>query len=154
MTVTRDHYLEVNGVPLATFAWDAPDLSPMFDTFSLLGGDRLIPGGNAVPKPRRTTVSVYTLPLYVFGERDEDGTPYADPQVGLATNMQYLVENLGLAKSTGDGTVTVTWHRDSLNDYEGDAHFLGFRGSSPLGRHSIRTTFDLSFPNGFSEVTP
>lgn len=154
MTVTRTHYLEVNGVPLATYAWDIPNLPVMFDSDALLGSDRLIPGGSAVGKPRRASITERTFTLHVHGHVDEDNVGYANPYDGLATNMQYLNENLGLAKSTGDGTVAVTWHRGSLNSFSGDAHFLGFRGAVQIARHTIRTVFTLSFPAALTEDTP
>lgn len=147
--ITRAWYLEVNGVALATPAWEIPDFATAFDSAPLLGGDRPIPDGLVIPLPRDPTVKVETYPLEVFGAYDSDGVAYTDPLEGLEQNLEYLDENLGYGKQTGDGTVVVRRHRGTLAPLICDAHFLGFKGSVKIGDADIRATFDLSIPNGW-----
>lgn len=152
MTVTRDWYLEVDGVPLATHGWEVYDLSPLLDDPDLLGSDRVIPGAGVRAYPRVPTVTVITLALDVFGEVDEDDAPYDDPMTGLVTNFDYLKATIGQG-AAADGTVSATFHRGSLDPAIGPVTFLGFKGSSAFGDANLRTTFDLSIPAGALVVT-
>lgn len=152
MTVTRSWYLEINSIPLATYAWEIPDLSALLDSPALRGADVLIPGvAGVVPNRRRTTVTVYTFPLDVVGDLDEDGTPSDDPNEGVNEHMAYLNANLGLAAG-GDGTVPAEFHRGDLPSWTADVHFLGFKGSQKQGEFLVRTTFDISVPSGWVEA--
>lgn len=149
MTVTRTYYLELNSVPLATHAWEIPDLSPLLDDPALRGSDRLLPQLSGLrPYKRVVTGTIVTLPLDVVGAVDEDNDPYDDVFEGLLTNMDYLKANLGLAEETGDGTVPAVFHRGDLNSLTADVHFLGFKGTSTKGTGLLRTTFDISVPAG------
>lgn len=149
MTVTRTWYLEINSVPLATHAWEIPDLSPLLDSGTLRGTDRLLPGAAGVRAlPRRRTVTVLTFPLDVVGDVDDDGVAIADPNEGVNEHMAYLNANLGFASATGDGTVPAVFHRGDLPSWTADVHFLGFKGSQKLGEFLVRTTFDISIPAG------
>lgn len=154
--ITRDYYLEVNGIPLATPGWECPDLSPLLDDPNVRGEDSLLPYvSGVVPHVRRITGTVYTFLLDIHGDRDHQNNTYSDTLEGILTNLDYLKANLGLASSTGDGTVPVVFRRGDLNALVGDAHFLGFKGSKTLGipPQLIRTTFDLSIPAGRLEET-
>lgn len=148
MTVTRTYYLEINGVPLATYAWEIPDLSSLLDDPTLVGSNRWIPNTGSRPYPRKIGETIYTFPLDVVGDFDEDGNANADPFEGLIVNMDYLKANLGLAESTGNGTVPAVYHRGDLNPLTADVHFLGFKGSRTEGDRLLRTTFDISVADG------
>lgn len=154
--ITRTYYLELNGVPLATPAWECPDLSPLLDDPALKGEDSDRPYvSGSVPHLRRPTATIYTLPLNIFGDRDHEGAEHEDVVEGLVTNRFYLRHNLGLADPDGDGTVTVTLHLGDVLTLTGPGHFLGFKGSRTEGipPELIRTTFDLSIPDGLLEET-
>jgi hypothetical protein len=152
MTVTRTWYLEINSVPLATPAWEIPDLSALLDSGNLRGSDRLLPGAAGVrPLRRRRTVWVLTFPLDVMGDVDEDGAPITDANEGVNEHMAYLNANLGFADPTGDGTVPAVFRRGDLPAWTADVHFLGFKGSRKLGEFLVRTTFDISVPAGVWE---
>jgi hypothetical protein len=149
VTVTRTWYLEINSVPLATYAWEIPDLSALLDSGAIRGSDDLIPGiDGAVPNRRRRTVWTLTFPLDVMGDVDDDGVAITDPNEGVNEHMAYLNGALGFAEPTGDGTVPAVFHRGDLPSWTADVHFLGFKGSSKLGEFLVRTTFDISIPAG------
>lgn len=155
--ITRTYYLEINGIPLATPAWECPDLSPLLDDPQLRGADGILPYVNGgVPYRRRINPTVYTLALDVFGDQDHEGDPYDDAFEGLLTNFDYLKANLGLASETGDGTVGAIFHRGDLDQLTAEVHFLGFKGSRTSGSGTpslLRTTFDISVPVGrFTET--
>lgn len=149
MTVTRTWYLELNSVPLATPAWEIPDLSTLLDSGTLRGGDIPIPGVDGViANRRRRGVWVMTFPLDVMGDVDEDGDPVDDPNEGVNVHMAYLNGALGFADPTGDGTVPAVFHRGDLPSWTADVHFLGLKGSQKQGEFLVRTTFDISVPAG------
>lgn len=149
MTVIRDWYLEINSVPLATYAWEVTNLSALLDSAALRGTDRLLPGAAGVrPNRRRRGVQVVTLPLEVHGDFDEAGDPITEPLEGVVSHLEYLTDSLGFASPTGDGTVPAVFHRGGLPDLAADVHFLGFQGSEAFGEWSLRTTFDISIPAG------
>jgi hypothetical protein len=157
MTVTRTYYLELNSVPLATHAWECPDLSPLLDDPTLRGTDVVAPYDDGVIAfRRRITATIVTLALDVTGDTDDDGNVNADPFEGLLVNFDYLKANLGLAEDTGDGTVLAAFHRGDLPTLYARVHFLGFKGTNTFGVNPprlIRTTFDLSIPEGGFTLT-
>jgi hypothetical protein len=146
--ITRDWYLEINGVPLATPAWEIPDLSILLDSPSLRGSDVLLPLAGFRGYRRRPSLTVLTFALDVQGDVDEDGAPTADGLTGVVEHMEYLTTALGYAEATGDGTVPAIFHRGSLPALGADVHFLGFKGSQKQGTFLVRTTFDISIPAG------
>lgn len=149
MQITRTWYLEVNSIPLATPAWEIPDLSALLDSGVLRGADRTLPGAAGVrAQKRRRNVWVVTFPLDVMGDKDSDGSAISDPNEGVNLHMEYLNEHLGFASETGDGTVPAVFHRGDLPEWTADVHFLGFKGSQKQGEFLVRTTFDLSIPAG------
>jgi hypothetical protein len=148
VTVTRDWYLELDDVPLATLGWEVMDLSPIFDSPALRGADRVIPRVHGVRAyPRWRTARLVTLAIDVFGEADEDGVAYDDRLVGMITNLDYLKATIGLGAAS-DGTVSAVVYRGDMPSLTGPVHFLGFKGTAAFGDDSLRTTFDLSIPAG------
>lgn len=149
MLVTRDWYLELNSVPLATPAWEIPDLSALLDSGALRGSDRMLPRASGVrAHRRRRNVWVLTFPLDVIGDTDSDGSNIPDANEGVNLHMEYLNEHLGFAEASGDGTVPCIFHRGDLPEWHADVHFLGFKGSQKQGEFLVRTTFDISIPAG------
>lgn len=148
MTVTRDWYLEVNGVPLATYAWEIPNLDEIFRQPDLRGTDVIIPGEPGfISNPTRPTGTVYgPFPLDIFGEFTPDGTPISDPLEGMVEHRDYLADNLGF----GGPVVDIIFHRGTLGPRTGEGHFLGLQGWSTdaVRVGYARTTFDLLIPAG------
>ena len=148
MTVTRAEYLEIDGVPLATPAWEIVDLSPLWQPADVRGSDRLIPGAAGVkPYRRRRTVSKRSLPMIVYGFEDLDGVAYADVREGLETNLDYLRANVVDPTNVGDGTRTAVLHLPSGSTRTGSVHVEGFELGT-AGPTSIRAVLTLSIPEG------
>lgn len=155
MTAVLDVYLEVNSVPLDTYGWRCLDYSDLLNGPALRGTDRLLdgaPGQRA--KRRRVDATVISLSIVVFGHVDKDGTPIADPLLGLIQNRDYLRSNLGLAESSGDGTVTATFYRDSLSDLTGDVTVLAMTDWQTAYGKEATFRLDLSIPAGELAVVP
>ncbi len=149
ITVNQTYYLEVNSVPLACAAWRVLDPAVAWDESALRGGDRVLPGASgrrALVRVRDSVVQTYGLE--VLGNYETDGTVSTNPARTLMTHMAYLKANLGYAKSTGDGTVTVKFYRGAEATLTTTAHFLGFKGSQLKPPAFLTTTFDISIPSG------
>lgn len=155
VTITRDEYLEIdanpggvaNMIPLATYAWEILDLSPLWSSAKKRGSDRLVPGVAGVRSyRRRRTVTVRSLPMIVYGDLDQNGAAYADAREGLETNIAYLEANLVEDPGTTAGTRNAILHRP-LSTKSGAVHVLGLE-LAPLGPSSVRAVLELSIPAG------
>lgn len=149
MTVTRDEYLEINGVPLATFGWEATDISTVYGAPSIRGSDRLIPHKPGEdPLSRVQGVLRGPIALDVYGESDEDGTPYGDPRMGLIANMDYINANVIAPNPAGDGTVPVVWHLPDGSTRTANGIVESPSPPEPLDAYSMQIIFDLVIPSG------
>lgn len=155
MTVTADVYLEVNSVPLDTYAWRVLSYGDLFNGPQLRGRDLVMHGATGQrPYPRIVDASVVSLSLHVFGHRDQDGVAIADPLIGLMQHRDYLRANLGLGLTTGDGTVPAVFHRDTLDDLAGDVTVLAIADWRNRGGFEATFRLDLSIPDGEFAVVP
>jgi hypothetical protein len=154
VTVISDIYLEVNGIPLETYAWRTLDTGydELLNSPAIAGDDLRLPLTRGQrPFPRvvdRTTVSV---PLLIVGSLDEDGVPIADPMDGMFTHRDYLRNGLGIADdgSPSTGTVTATFYRGTvLSPLSGEVTVLGLNGFALLGHGEALVRLDLSIPDG------
>lgn len=147
MTVTSTVYLEVNTVPLHTYAWQHIDVGPLL-VDAVRGSDEVMPGADGVRAfPRRRHVIDVSIPMEVVGDYDEDGTPIADPWAGVIANFIALKDALGIGLTTGDGTVAATLHT-ATTSYSADVHVLGFPSVRYTGGTMLMTVLDLSIPSG------
>lgn len=92
------------------------------------GDDRILPTETGViPYPRRITATRYDLRLIVTGDVDNLGAPYADPRLGLETNLgvlqNYLVDS---ADSVTQGTIAGSLVTVA-GTYAADVHVLGIQ---------------------------
>lgn len=152
MTTIRREWISVNGVSLMTKGWECLDISAVHDEADLRGDDVVIPGvAGVLPYRRWRTATVRSFPIEIHGDYDKDGVAYTDPQQGVTTNRRYLADNLGVASTTGDGTVTFVWHQPDGTELSAPVHVLGFRGSQLQNAAQILARLDLSFPTGIAE---
>lgn len=103
--------LVINGVSLHCPAWDIVGraIMELWETPSLRGSDRLIPGvAGVVPYRRRVTVTKRTMPLVISGAVDQGGAPYADTLIGLESNITFLRNNVGDPPATATLAATLT----------------------------------------------
>lgn len=147
--ITRDEYLEISTVPLATPAWRILDLSPLWDGPQVRGDDLLIPGtAGVLTQPRRATVTRKVLPIAIFGEQDWEGNVYADPFTGVRTNLDYLYTNVFAPVGTGDGTRAATHHLKSGATRTANIIVLSPLDVRPAGKHSLIGRLDILIPDG------
>jgi len=148
---------------LHTHAWNAPDLAPLWTALARRGRNRLLPtAAGVIAYRRRTTEIDVTLDFAVCGEVDKNGVAYADPWIGLQTNLEELhdqifadpattagTRNTRLTMPSGvDRTGAVHWLRlEHTRTLEGQNELTGGEGVVWLGRVA------LSIPDSTSFVT-
>lgn len=148
--ITRSEYLEIDGVPLATPAWEvaAGGLLPLLQGPAIRGTDRLLPGVPGVKaRKRRATVTLRSVPMKIFVDVDLDGDPYDDPAEGLTANVDYLRANVADPTNIGDGTRTATLHLKDGSTRSGAVHVE----SLELGgddENAVLAVLTLSIPGG------
>lgn len=148
MIVTRDWYLSINDIPLATPSWEVPNLDEILNDPPTRLGSRILPGATG----RRYLSDVLDartagpFPLDIFGDIDADASAIADPLEGMERHRQYLKAHLG----QGTGLVPIVLHRDDLPDLSTEGVFLGMKGWTTINPDVglARTTFDLFLPTG------
>jgi len=146
--ITRYPHLEINGVPLATPAWEASDLNSLLQGPDQRGSDRLLPGASGVrPYKRRATVSKRSVRLVIFGDYDREGVAYADPFAGLVANIDYLRLNVSDPTGTGDGTRTAILRLSAVSAKTGSVHVEGLELSDD-DPPTVRAVLMLSLPTG------
>lgn len=148
-TTSCDGTLAIDGHALSTPAWHTPDLSDLYGTPTLRGTDRVLPGVTGVRAyRRRATVTLRSLPFLVTGQVDRFGTPYPDPDAGLQTNIAYLNANVLLPTNVGDGTRSFVWTLVDASTVAVSVHVLGLGPRRRLPGALLKTTLELSFPDG------
>ncbi len=76
-------------------AWNIPDLHTLWLPTATKGANDQLAGSNGTaPNTWFLDEGVYPLLLGVAGTHNVSGTPYADPLVGLETNLAYLYTNV------------------------------------------------------------
>lgn len=146
--ITRYPHLEIDGVPLATPAWEAMDLHGLLQGADQRGSDRLLPGASGVRAyKRRPTVSKRPVRLVIFGDYDREGVAYADPFLGLVANIDYLRANVADPTGTGDGTRTAVLRLTALSSKTGPVHVEGLELSDD-DPPTVRGVLMLSLPAG------
>lgn len=147
--ITRTEYLEVNTVPLSTPAWWITNLTPeMLSSSDVKGGDIDIPHATgSYPNPRRYAATVKQFQMVINGSSDKDGGTPANFRVGVNTNVDYLLANLGIASTTGAGTVTAIWHRWDATTKTAAVTVLGLHVADLSHRH-VTAVLEISIPGG------
>ncbi len=145
-TIIQTEYLSIAGIALATPAFKGTDLSDLLRPADQRGGDRVIPHGGVIAKPRRRTVSKRSLPLVINGNVDQDGNAIGNYRTGVDTHIAYLLANIVEPITTGTGTrsaslVLVTGTHTTPVHVEGLD--IGDRDMA-----IVFATLQLSIPNG------
>lgn len=148
IVTTRSSYVSIGGVSLATPAWNSLNDHVLWQGPEVRGSDRLLPGSTGVrPYRRRATVTRYTLELVINGTFKEDGTTYANPAVGLQSNIDYLYANVVAPVATTSGTRAISMVMPDATTRTGHAHVEAFQ-IAPISFKVVRATMDISIPTG------
>lgn len=148
IVTTRSHYLSINGVSMATPAWDVLNLHVLWQMPAVRGTDLIIPGASgARPRRRWAQPTKYTLELIIHGNVNPDGTAYSDHFVGLQSNIAYLRTNVADPVATESGTRTATLTMPDATVRSGHLHVETFE-IAPISYKHVRATMDVSLPMG------
>lgn len=148
IVTTRSSFVSIGGISLATPAWDVLNIHVLWQGPEVRGSDRLLPGAAGVrPYRRRATVTRYTLELVINGTFREDGLTYANPAIGLQSNIDYLYANVVAPVATTSGTRAVSLVMPDGTTRTGHAHVEAFQ-IAPISFKVVRATMDISIPTG------
>jgi len=157
---TVEGNLTLNGIPMKTYAWTCPDLTPLWMPSAIRGQDRILPGASGViAYRRRRTVTQYALDFRVAGIADMYGAPVTG--VGsvsgngpeefeqLEYNLNYLRQNVIDPRTdpNPDGTVPGVLTMPSGAVRTADVHVLGFTVNARVS-HVLQGILDISIPQG------
>lgn len=149
--ITSPEWLEIDGVPLSTPAWETTEASELWSSGDVRGNDLIIPGAAGVrPYPRRPTVTPATIELSVVGDTAPDGTAQPEPRAGLAANCALLEALVGPNGIDADGTRLAVLHYapgGPAPDRRGRVHVLRVRFARQ-GPDYATGQLELSIPAG------
>ena len=149
--VTRAEYVTIDGVPLATPAWEINDLSELWDVADVLGETQPVPyRRGVVPFRRAYGGKSVSFPLTVFGAEDPDGVAYLNARAGLAANRDLLVRDVlrPLQVESGDGTRTLVYHHPDGSTRSGPVLPAGGLRPTPIGPTAFAATLALVLVEG------
>lgn len=142
--------LSIDGFPMNTAAWRVENLYELWLPAAQRGQDIIRPGiDGAWPVRRLRAVTRRSLQMFISGEVDALGVPFANPYQGMHANLttfrQGLVDPTGLGDGTREATLTdpfgVLW--------VADVHLTGMEVSEM--RRNARYCYavvELSIPAG------
>lgn len=118
----------------------------LLETPNVRGSDRVLPGVSGVRAfRRRSTVTEYSLPLYIFGDADHVGAVRDGSQAQVVANLAWITSAFFLP-STPDGTVTATLTVGAVTR-TGAAHVIGIEVGDAFDG-GLSCTMKLSVPAG------
>lgn len=129
-------------------AWDVLNVHDLWAGPPTRGEDRIVPGTSGRRSYRRRADAVtYSLEVVITGQVDPDGDPYADPVVGLLTNIDLLRSNVTDPTGVGDGTRPAVLTLPDLTTRNADVTVEGME-LGRLVRSERLATIDLTIPSG------
>lgn len=141
--------LFIDGKTCHRKAFCAMGITPLWGGPDQRGTDLLIPTMSGVlPMPRRSTVTIYAVPLLLDGAWTVADVATTNMMQGLRDTVEWMRANMGDVTGSGDGTRAIT-----LNDpvsavtYAADAHVKLTLGAT-IGGRFMRAAFELSVPSG------
>lgn len=144
--ITKTEYLSIGGIALATPAFYHTSLEDLLRPADQRGGDRVIPHGGIVSKPRRRTVSKRSLPMQINGNVDQDGAATGNYRTGVDTHIAYLLANVVEPITTGTGTRSATLTL-LTGTFTTPVHVEGLDIGDRDGA-IVMCTLQISIPNG------
>ena len=119
--------------PLNCPAWDLYGYQQLWGEFEIRQDEVLLPTADGRRSyPSRLDQSEYELTLYINGEVDQVGTPWADVWEGLYNNLQTLQNNVFLPVGTGRGTRSAVLTQPWGGTMSADVKFESLRAADPV----------------------
>lgn len=151
-TAIRAEYAELDGVPLATAAWDTLSLVDLYDTPEIRGDNPTVAYRRGALNFRRITgPKAVTLPLIIYGDFDSDGGAHSDPREGLVINLDEL-KQLVIAQprvTTDLGTRLLRHHLPgALGTRNAPAQVVGPLSLTEVTPTTVEAALELILPEG------
>lgn len=153
-----DGRLTIDSTSMHTHAWNVTKVLALWMPPDVRGTSVLMSGSPGYrPKPKRPTITRRSLPIAICGEVDPDGAPFANPWVGLETNIDQLRSEVIDPTLVGDGTRYATLRMPSGSERGRPIHVLGLsEGRSVEGVNTFTgvpgvvlfATLDVEIPDG------
>jgi len=145
-SITATEYVDIDGVPLATPAWIATDLTELNDGPENRGENLVIPRRpGALFRPKVRDSKIVNIPIVIFGDRDPENNPYADPRQGLIENITRLKAALYLPSFSA--ARLLTYHRAAGN-VEASVQTSPKLDITPIGPNTARAVLTIEIPAG------
>lgn len=107
---TRRGSLAINSIQLMSTRFQVLNLAELHGGGAVRGGQIVIPGQPGVkPTPRRRTAWTVDLQMLICGEDDGAGNAFADPVVGLISNLNVILNSVADPPTPPTVTRTAVW---------------------------------------------
>jgi hypothetical protein len=145
---TATEYIDIDGVPMATPAWIATDLSELNDGPENRGENLIIPRRpGTIFRSKIRDAKIVNIPIVIFGDRDAEGNTHADPRRGLIDNINALKKALTTPNTPNDNARLLTYHRAS-GDVEALVQTSPKLDISPIGPTAASAVITIEIPAG------
>ncbi len=140
--------LTISGVEMVNTPCWYTDVRPLWDSATVRGTDRILPGVTGVISyQRRWTVTKLNLPMVISGFVDRAGSIYNNPFVGLQINQAFLINNVVEPTGTNPGTRTATLTMPDSSTRTGPIHVETLRFGNQAGPLALAVLV-ISVPGG------
>jgi len=144
--VTATEYIDIDGVPMATPAWLATDLSELNDGPENRGSNLVIPRRpGAVFRAKIRDSRIVNIPIVIFGDRDAENNVHADPRQGLIENINALKAALYMPSFAA--ARVLTYYRAAGN-VEATVQTTQKLDITPIGPTTARAILTIEIPSG------
>ena len=152
-TIVDNEYVQINGVPLSTTAWEVNDLAPLWDAASLRGEDRVIPfSDGALPLRRFRDEMRIVIPITIWGFYDWNNNANADARIGLQRNIDHLRDNILTPNTAGTGTWNLILVMPDGGTRGAGCFVIPPMQLTPLGPSAVTGVLDILIPQGYLTI--
>lgn len=149
--VNSDLWAEIDGVPLSTPAWSAPNPLALKRKGPMRQSSVMVPRAHG-RLPRRMWRDAFDLVLavQVFGGFDMVGAPTSSEIQGLIDNLEFLDSNVGVIPGTTYSTRTCVLHLPDSSTWSGDVQVLEFAWPDDIENApaAVNAALTLFIPDG------
>jgi hypothetical protein len=146
---TREEYVEIGGLVLATAAWECVDFSALYDAPPVRGDDVAIPYHEGA-QPFRRTIDArrVVLPMVVYGDHEREGDVSTGSRLTLRDNLDALKREVARPGQSGDGTKLLRHVFSDGEVRQAPCHVIPPLQIGAFSPSSVRCTIDVIIPGG------
>ena len=150
-----DEYLTVGSFTFGTPACSIDDYGPIW-SFPTIKGDDFDPDGTdgITALARKYGAIVFTVPVLIDGEKNDNGVAYGNARDGLRQNLDALWTNVLAPVSASPWTRTVTHHLATGSTRSAAGIVLPATPTRRAGAAAVRLDCTFIIPGGSWTYTP